>query len=105
MEVARDQLNDVSEPVLPDRSNDVHRDLVLNVLAIPLVTDLSGLDAALIDALWVEESIVLLLAVGRFDRSEARVRTSASSDAELGDTSIHVLVLDNTLVSVDIEAL
>ena len=62
MQVARNELDDVREPVLPDRGNDVHRNLILNVLPVSLLADLSRLDVAFIDTLGVEECVVLFLA-------------------------------------------
>jgi hypothetical protein len=37
VEVTWDQLDDVSEPVLPDRCNYVNRDFAVNVLSVALV--------------------------------------------------------------------
>ena len=53
MEVAWDQLNDVREPVLANRCDNIDRDLIVNILAIALIGDLSLLNSALVDRAWV----------------------------------------------------
>jgi hypothetical protein len=37
MEITRDQFNDMGEPVLADRCDHIHRDFIVDVLAVALV--------------------------------------------------------------------
>jgi hypothetical protein len=53
MKVSRDQLNDVRKPVLANGSNNFYWNLIVDILAIPLVGDLASLNSFLVCALRV----------------------------------------------------
>ena len=70
MEVSWDQLDNMRQPVLSDWCDHIDRDLILNVLSVPRIRDLSGLDSSLVSSLWVDEGFVLLLLISWLDHRD-----------------------------------
>jgi hypothetical protein len=73
VEISRNKLDDVSQPILSNGSNDINRNLVLNILSVSSVRHFSGLNSSLVDVLWVEQSIVLFLSISWFDLGKSTV--------------------------------
>ena len=67
MQIARDQLDDVGEPVLSDWSNHINGYFILDILTVASVGDFSGFDSSRIGVLRIDESFVFLLFVGWFN--------------------------------------
>lgn len=97
MKVSWNQFNDVGEPVLADRSDNVHRNLIVNVLTVALVGNLAGLDSALVSTLRVHDGFILLASV-------CWLHIFITDYVELRAGVIDVLVLYAANVGIDVEA-
>ena len=96
VQITRDQLNDVSEPVLANRGNHVNRDLVLNVLSVAVVRDAASVDAVRVSILWVHDSVILLSLI-------SRLTFTLFDDIKLGASLIDVLITNDSSLDIDVE--
>jgi hypothetical protein len=97
VEISRDELDDVSEPVLADRCDDVHRNFTLNVLTVAGVGLASSLNASDISVLRVHNRHVFLSFV-------CGLNIVFSDNIELAPGVTNVLVFDNADLGVDVES-
>lgn len=98
MEISRDELNNVSQPILADRSDDIDRNLTLNVLTVARVGFTSGLDASTISVLRVDDRHIFFSFI-------CGLNVVFANDIKLTSSLTHILVLNDTDVSVDVESL
>lgn len=98
MQITRNQLNDVRQPVLSNRRNHVNRDLVFDVLTVAIVTHSACVNPARVSILRVHHGIVLLgFLCGLY--------VCFFSDVKLGTSLTNILVAHNSCFDIDIEAL
>lgn len=103
MEVSWDQLDNMRQPVLSDWCDHIDRDLILNVLSVPRIRDLSGLDSSLVSSLWVDEGFVLLLLISWLDHRDNSIW--ALTDDILFATFLDVFEFDDSGLAIDVESL
>jgi len=97
VQVARDQLNDVSKPVLADGGDHIYGDLILNVLAVPVVRDAASIDSGRVCVAGVHASVVLF-------RFICGLNIAVSHDIKLSSSLVDVFVAHNASLNVDVEA-
>ena len=97
MQVSRDKLNDMGEPILADGGDNVDRDLILDVLPVAVVGDLASGDFAEVRVVWVHNCFILLCFVCRFG-------VSVVDDVKFSASVIDVLVPYDTSFYINVEA-
>lgn len=96
MQVTRDQLYDMRQPVLANRGNHIDGDLVFDVLPVAVVGDAAGVDAVRICMLWVHDSVILLSFV-------SGLCFTLLYDVELCAGLIDVLIAHDSSLDVNVE--
>ena len=96
VKVARDQLNDMGEPVLTDGGDHVDLDLILDVLAVAVERNLASLDVRVTEGLVVDHCLVLLLLTSGVD-------VVFVDNVKLRALIVDVLVAHGPLVNIDVE--
>lgn len=96
MQVTRDQLYDVRQPVLANRGNHIDGNLVFDVLPVAVVGDAAGVDAVRIRMLRVHDSVILL-------RFVSRLCFTLLDDVELRAGFIDVLIAHDSSLDVNVE--
>ena len=98
MQITRNQLDYVSQPVLSNGRNHVNRDLVFDILTVAIVTHSASVDPSRVSILRMHHRIVLFCLV-------CGLHVCLFSNVKLSASLTNILVAHNSCFDIDIEAL
>jgi len=98
VQITRNQLDDVRQPVLSNWRNHVNRNLIFDVLTVAIVTHSACVNPSRVGILRVHHSIVLFGFL-------CGLHVCFFSNVKLGTRLINIFVAHNSCFDIDIEAL